>query len=98
MGAKIELFNPQIKNPDKFYSFNLDDDKPDNFHSARVFGPVKLKGRELLVTDIRAGATLMLAALLAEGESILLDEGHIQRGYEDLDLRLKELGAEIKRI
>jgi UDP-N-acetylglucosamine 1-carboxyvinyltransferase len=98
MGAKIELFNPQTKNPDKFYSFNLDDDVESNFHAARVFGPTKLKGKELKVTDIRAGATLMLAALLAEGKSVLLDEGHIQRGYEDLDLRLKALGAEIKKV
>jgi len=98
MGAKIELFNPQAKDPEKFYSFNLDDDVESNFHAARVFGPTKLKGKELKVTDIRAGATLMLAALLAEGKSVLLDEGHIQRGYEDLDLRLKALGAEIKKV
>jgi UDP-N-acetylglucosamine 1-carboxyvinyltransferase len=98
MGAKIELFNPEVKNPENFYNFNLDDDWNDNFHAARVFGPTKLKGRKMKVIDIRAGATLMLAALLAEGESVLLDEGHIQRGYEDLDLRLKELGAQIKRI
>jgi len=98
MGAKIKLFNPKVKNPEEFYTFNLDDDEDNNFHAVRVFGPTKLKGKELRVTDIRAGATLMLAALLAEGESILLDEGHIQRGYEDLDLKLKELGAQIKRI
>ncbi len=98
MGAKIELFNPQVANPEAFYNFNLNDDHHLNFHAAKVFGPTPLKGMELRVTDIRAGATLMLAALLAEGKSVLLDEGHIQRGYEDLDLRLKELGAEIKRV
>lgn len=98
MGAKIELFNPQIKNPEQFYSFNLGDDQPDNFHAALVLGPTPLKGNELKVTDIRAGATLMLAALIAKGKSVLWDEGHIERGYEDLDLRLKELGAEIKRV
>jgi len=98
MGAKIELFNPQVKNPEDFYSFNLSDDIQDNFHAARVFGPTLLKGMEIKVADIRAGATLMLAALIAKGKSILLDDGHIQRGYEDLDLRLKELGADIQRI
>jgi UDP-N-acetylglucosamine 1-carboxyvinyltransferase len=40
----------------------------------------------------------MLAALIAKGKSVLWDEGHIERGYEDLDLRLKELGAEIKKV
>lgn len=98
MGAKIELFNPQVSHPESFYNFNLSDDYHLNFHAARVLGPTPLKGMELKVTDIRAGATLMLAALLAKGESVLLDEGHIERGYEDLDLRLKELGAEIKKI
>jgi UDP-N-acetylglucosamine 1-carboxyvinyltransferase len=98
MGAKIELFNPQVKNPENFYSFNLSDDIQDNFHAARIFGPTPLKGMELKVADIRAGATLMLAALIAKGKSILLDDGHIQRGYEDLDLRLKELGADIQRV
>lgn len=98
MGAKIELFNPQVSNPETFYNFNLDDDCSKNFHAALVFGPTPLRGTELRVTDIRAGATLMLAALIAKGESILLDDGHIQRGYEDLDIRFKELGAQIERV
>ena len=98
MGAKIELFNPQVKNPKEFYSFNLSDDKGDNYHAARIFGPTPLKGMSLEVTDIRAGATLMLAALIAKGQSVLVDDGHIQRGYEDLHLRLRELGADIKKV
>ncbi|MBM3205422.1 UDP-N-acetylglucosamine 1-carboxyvinyltransferase [Candidatus Shapirobacteria bacterium] len=98
MGAKIKLFNPQVKDPQRFYNFNLADDQPGNFHGALVSGPTPLKGTELKVTDIRAGATLVLAALIAKGQSVLSDEGHIQRGYEDLHLRLKEIGAEIKKI
>jgi len=98
MGAKIELFNPQIKNPQDFYNFNLHDDQNDNFHAARVLGPTALKGMNLKVPDIRAGATLVLAALIAQGESILTDDGHIQRGYEDLHLRLQALGADIQKV
>jgi len=98
MGAKMELFNPQVKNPEQFYSFNLNDDQPHNYHAVRVFGSTPLKGTDLKVTDIRAGATLMLAALMAKGQSTLWDDGHIQRGYEDLDLRLKALGAQIKKV
>ena len=98
MGAKIELFNPQIKSPQDFYTFNLHDDQSDNFHAARVLGPTPLKGTDLKVPDIRAGATLVLAALIAEGKSILTDDGHIQRGYEDLHLRLQALGADIQKV
>ncbi len=98
MGAKIEFFNPKIKNPYSFYNFNLADDKPQNFHGVRVYGKRPLKGMDLKVPDIRAGATLVLAALIAQGESTLIDPGHIDRGYEDLYLRLRRLGADIKRI
>lgn len=98
MGAKIKFFNPKVKNPDEFYNFNLEDDRPGNFHGIKVIGPTPLRGTEMTVPDIRAGATLILAALAAKGESVLYDDGHIERGYEDLHLRLKELGAEIKKV
>lgn len=98
MGARVEFFNPQVKNPDSFYNFNLKDDKKGNFHGVKIYGKTALKGMDLKVPDIRAGATLVLAALTAKGKSTLLDSGHIQRGYEDLDGRLRKLGADIKRI
>lgn len=98
MGVKIELFNPKVVDPEKFYNFNLEDDRPEYFHAAKVFGPTPLKGIDLFIPDIRAGATLTLAALIAKGKSTLSGIEHIKRGYEDLDLRLKELGADIKRV
>lgn len=98
MGAKIKLFNPRVKNPARFYNFNLKDDRPENFHAARVVGPTPLQGKDMVVTDIRAGATLTLAALIAKGRSTLTNIEHIDRGYEDLDGRLRELGAKIRRI
>ncbi len=61
-------------------------------------GQTPLKGFDLKVSDLRAGATLVLAALIAKGQSTLSDPGHIQRGYEDLDIRLRKLGADIKKI
>ena len=97
MGAKIKFFDPQVKNPESFYNFNLIDDFAANQHAVKVLGKTHLKGMNIKVPDIRAGATLMLAALIAEGESTLTDTGHIQRGYEDLDIRLKKLGADIKK-
>lgn len=98
MGAKIKTFNPDIKNPKSFYNFNLSDDTPGNKHAIKVQGPTSLSGVNLEVPDIRAGATLMLAALIAKGKSVLIDSGHIQRGYEDLDVCLKKLGADIEKI
>lgn len=98
MGAKIKLFNPQVKNPDQFYNFNLEDDRPEYFHGAKVSGPTALKGMDLVVPDIRTGATLTMAALIAKGKSTLSGIKHIDRGYEELDIRLRELGADIKRV
>jgi len=98
MGAKIKLFNPKIADPNNFYNFNLEDDRPEYFHAAKVSGPTLLTGREMLVTDVRAGATMTLAALIAKGESVLTGIEHIDRGYEDLEGRLKQLGADIKRV
>lgn len=98
MGARIELFNPQVKNPQAFYNFNLEDDRPENFHAAKIKGPTFLQGQSLTVPDVRAGATLVLAALMASGQSVLAGIEHIDRGYEKLDEKLKELGAVIKRV
>lgn len=98
MGAKIKLYNPKISDPKKFYNFNLEDDQPGNFHAAKVFGPTPLKGQKLIAADLRAGATLTLAALMAQGQSIINGVEQIDRGYEKLDIRLKQLGADIKRV
>ena len=98
MGAKVKFFNPEVENPDRYYNFNLDTDKPEYFHGANILGPTKLKGINAEVNDIRAGATLTLAALIAEGESIIAGAEKIERGYENLDVRLANLGGNIKRI
>lgn len=98
MGAKIELYNPKIKTPEKFYNFNVKDDKKTNFHAARIFGPSDLHNAVLNIADLRAGATLVLAALAASGRSILFGLEHLDRGYEHFEQRLQDLGANIKRI
>ena len=65
--------------------------------TALVTGPTRLHGSEVVVHDIRAGAALVIAALCAEGESILHRSWHVDRGYPDLVARLTELGADIRR-
>jgi UDP-N-acetylglucosamine 1-carboxyvinyltransferase len=98
MGAKIKPFNPKVKNPVKFYNFPLEDEHKDYYHGIKIKGPTPLRGARMTVSDIRAGATLTLAALIARGKSTLTRIEHIDRGYENLDERLRQLGARIKRV
>jgi UDP-N-acetylglucosamine 1-carboxyvinyltransferase len=98
MGANITPFNPQIKNPEEVYNFNLSDNDSSYFHAIKVKGPVILHSGVVGISDLRAGATLVLAALSAKGESVIFGIEHLDRGYEKLEERLKALGANIKRI
>lgn len=98
MGANIDLFNPVIKNPDKYYNFNIEDDNKKFLHAARITGPVDLHNGILDIADLRAGATLVLGALAATGTSVLFGLEYLDRGYEQFEQRLRELGANIKRI
>ncbi len=66
-------------------------------HRAVVIGPSRLWGQTLSSPDIRAGMALVIAALCAEGESIIQNVHQIERGYEDLPGRLQALGAHIVR-
>jgi UDP-N-acetylglucosamine 1-carboxyvinyltransferase len=65
---------------------------------AMVTGRSKLVGAPVNATDLRGGAALIIAALSAEGETVITDEGHIGRGYEKLDVMLSQLGADIDLI
>jgi UDP-N-acetylglucosamine 1-carboxyvinyltransferase len=67
-------------------------------HRAFIFGPKVLSGIEVNSLDVRAGAVLIVAALMAEGKTIINDIFHIDRGYERIEERLQKLGADIKRI
>jgi UDP-N-acetylglucosamine 1-carboxyvinyltransferase len=66
-------------------------------HRAVVIGPAKLRGARLTSPDIRAGMTMLIAALCAEGESVIQNVGQIDRGFERIDERLRALGAKIQR-
>lgn len=67
-------------------------------HRAIVTGPAKLYGQSVSSPDIRAGMALLLAALVAEGKSVIQNAQQIDRGYERIDERLKGLGAHIERV
>lgn len=65
--------------------------------SAIVVGPTSLSGTDVWATDLRCGAALVIAALMAKGTTIIHDIYHIDRGYEDIVSKLSDLGANIRR-
>ncbi len=67
-------------------------------HRAIISGPSVLYGKEIDSLDLRAGATLILAALAAQGTSTITRAELIDRGYEDIDKKLKSLGANIEKV
>lgn len=96
MGAKLSFFNPAVSNPQEFYNFNFD--KTNENHSNQgllISGPSTLHNAVLDIADLRAGATLVIASLLAKGESTVYGIEHIERGYEKFDERLRQIGAQI---
>jgi len=67
-------------------------------HRAIVSGPCRLHGERMTSPDIRAGMALLIAALCAEGRSVIHNVDQIDRGYEAIDTRLRALGAQIDRV
>ncbi|WP_297597869.1 UDP-N-acetylglucosamine 1-carboxyvinyltransferase [uncultured Cetobacterium sp.] len=65
---------------------------------ARIDGIEKFSSARVMASDLRAGASLILAGLLADGETIVDRIYHVDRGYENLEIKLKALGANIERI
>jgi UDP-N-acetylglucosamine 1-carboxyvinyltransferase len=91
MGADIELLTECLGNcPCRFYAKNFK-------HSAIIKGATPLEGKEIAVPDLRAGFAYVMAALIAKGTSKLSNLHYLDRGYEDLDKKLLQLGANIQR-
>jgi UDP-N-acetylglucosamine 1-carboxyvinyltransferase len=67
-------------------------------HRAEIDGPARLHGRELEIGDLRAGASIILAALAAEGTSVIHGAHHVKRGYENIERKFLDLGARIERL
>ena len=67
-------------------------------HRAIVVGPRRLRGQRVESPDIRAGMAMLIAALCADGQTQIGNIGQIDRGYERIDERLRELGARIERL
>jgi UDP-N-acetylglucosamine 1-carboxyvinyltransferase len=92
MGAEIQLYKSCLGgNPCRFKTLV-------HPHSAVILGPAKLKGSRITIPDLRAGFVYLIAAALAEGESITTGIHHVERGYEHIQQKLAGLGVDIQRI
>ncbi|WP_345993627.1 UDP-N-acetylglucosamine 1-carboxyvinyltransferase [Sulfurimonas sp. HSL-1716] len=69
-----------------------------NGHVASIKGPTTLSGTDVMATDLRASSALVLAALVAEGETNIHRIYHLDRGYENLEKKLEAVGAKIERL
>ena len=65
--------------------------------SAIVSGPTPLNGATVRALDVRAGAAVLLAAVVARGRTVIEEISHLQRGYERLDEKLRALGVDMER-
>lgn len=100
LGAHIEFFQPEVSDPYELYQFNITSDTELNAHNQaiRITGPTHLHNGVLRASDIRAGASLVIAACVAEGESVILGASIIDRGYDSLEKDLQSIGADIRRV
>ena len=67
-------------------------------NTAIVCGVAKLTGAPIMATDLRASASLVLAGLVADGQTLIDRVYHIDRGYEVIEEKLRQLGARIRRV
>lgn len=98
-GVQVKLFTPsELGKPFNPEEYNFDwQKKVEPKVYAKVFGPAMLAGAKVTVGDLRAGATLVLAALAAEGKSEVSGIEHLERGYENFEEKLTSLGALIRK-
>ena len=69
-----------------------------NGNSAIIKGPAKYSGTTVMATDLRASASLVLAGLIATGKTEIRRVYHLDRGYETIEKRLRQVGAKIRRF
>jgi len=93
---KENLFNDRLKYLDELKLMGAKV-KDINVHESTILGPTPLTGKHIHSTDLRAGATMVLAGLIAEGKTTVDNAEIIDRGYEDMDDKLRNVGASITR-
>ena len=97
LGANIDYVDPLISNPNDYYFFNYKE--TETYQQAiTIHGGHQLHGGAIVTSDLRAGASLVTAALIAKGESVIYGSSIIERGYEDFVRKVSEIGGDIKKI
>jgi UDP-N-acetylglucosamine 1-carboxyvinyltransferase len=91
------IFEDRLEWLTELRRMGADADILDNHHAV-IRGPARLRGADVEIGDLRAGASLILSALAAEGTSTVRGAHHVQRGYENIDRKFQELGARIERL
>lgn len=100
LGAHIEFYRPDVADPQVTYQFDIHDMEAfkQAYQAIRIHGPSELHGGVLYVTDMRAGATLLIGACAAQNESVIIGASEVDRGYDDIEDKLAALGAHITRV
>lgn len=97
LGAKIDFTDTKVENPENFYHFNYEKNK-EYQQTIKIQGGNELHNAILNISDLRAGAALACAALLADGESVVNGTSILERGYEDFVEKIRKLGGNIKKV
>lgn len=97
LGAEIDFVKIPVANPSEYFFFNFDPYKKYN-QAIIIKGPQELHGGVLNIADLRAGATLAIAALVATGESVVNGASILERGYENFVEKVRSLNGDIKKI
>jgi len=97
LGANIKFINIEVQNPKSFYHFNHEENKTYQ-QAIKIIGPSDLHSAIINIADLRAGAALACAALLADGESVVNGASILERGYENFVEKISKLGGEIKKV
>jgi len=98
MGALIRYFDHNVVKPESYYNFNWNDRTINSHHAITIVGPTVLHNAVLTISDLRAGATLILAALVAKGESYIYGAEQVDRGYASIERKLRKLGVHVTRV
>ncbi len=97
LGAHVVFVPTQVENPEEFYDFHFEKGKGYK-QKIKIIGGMPLHGGVMTIWDLRAGATLVTAALIAKGDSIVNGASILERGYEDFVEKIKKLGGMIKKL